>query len=395
MNKIFFILISLFLTQQTWARPEYAARLGVNTCQSCHYNPAGGGLRNPNGKFYGWRARKGVWDGEQKYWHLDLRMNGLYPNRPTENNNGFALMSAVAGVSLPIEKKGDKVSSQIVLSYDMGALAANAPRDAYLQFLSEETGTWTIGRFLAPFGLLTDEHRAFTRLQSKANIYDFEMGGMYSKDLSERVHIDAALTSGFAQGGKFSGGTTTAPEQTSALIVNSRFSPAVIPGFLGLSYRNDRSLIVRDVQAVSAYGALSLERTRVFIPLHILGEVVWAQGWNNQKYNAINLGQFIPGSDLALQNALEKSTSLGMGTEVNYEVNPWWVLQYRYDRIALDQDFSGDVFQRHGFGFKHFFTATTNILVRYEKAESSVKEVPPETVRANKDSFYLILHAWL
>lgn len=395
MNRIYLSLILLLAVGQAWARPEYAARLGINNCQSCHYNPGGGGLRNPNGKFYGWRARHGVWDEDKKYWHIDLRMNGLYPNRATEANNGMALMSAVAGASLPIEKDGDKVRSQIVLAYDMGTIAANGPREVYLQFIPDETSVWTLGRFLAPFGLLTDEHRAFTRLQTKSTIYDFEMGGIYSKDLSERAHIDFSLTTGFAQGGKFTGGTSTTPEQTSAVILNSRFSPSFYPGFLGLSYRSDQSLIVKDVQAASAYSAISLERTRLFIPLHVLGEVVWARGWNNQKYNAINLGQFIPGSDLALQSALEKSESLGMGAEANFEINPWWVLQYRYDRMALDQKFSGDVFQRHGVGFKHFFTATTNILVRYEKAESSVKEVPQESVRANKDSFYFILHAWL
>ncbi len=380
---------------RAWARPEYAARLGITSCQACHYQASGGGLRNPNGKFYGWRARQGEWSGEQKYWHLDLKMNGLYPNRPTETNNGFALMSAVAGVSWPLEKVEENVRSQIVLSYDMGALAANAPREAYVQFISDDSAIWTIGRFLAPFGLMTDEHRAFTRLQTKSTINDFEMGALYSKDFSERWHADISVTSGFAQGGKFTGGTSSTPEQTSALILNARTSPEVWPGFLGLSYRNDQSMIVKDVQALSAYGAISFEKTRHFLPLHILGEVVWAQGWNNQKYNAINMGQFIPGSDLALQEAWSQSRSLGLGSEVIYELDPWWALQYRYDRMALDRDFSGDIFQRHGVGFKHFWTATTNILVRYEKAESSVQEVPAESVRANKDSFYFIFHAWM
>lgn len=395
MKTILLVLIVSIFSSPTWARPEYAARLGINNCQSCHYNPSGGGLRNPNGKFYGWRARQGVWGGEQKYWHIDLRMNGLYPNRATESNNGMALMSAVAGASLPIEKVGEVVRSQIVLAYDMGTVAANGPRETYVQFMPNESETWTLGRFLAPFGLMTDEHRAFTRLQTKTTIYDFEMGGTYSKDFSERLHTDVALTTGFGQGGKFTGGTATTPEQTSAVILNARVSPTSYPGFLGVSYRNDQSLIVKDVQAASLYSAVSLERTQAFIPLHVLGELVWAQGWNNQKYNGLNMGQFIPGSDLALQTALEKSQSLGLGAEANYEINPWWILQYRYDRIALDQHYSGDIFQRHGVGFKHFFTATTNILVRYEKAESSVKEVAQEIVRANKDSFYFILHAWL
>jgi hypothetical protein len=395
MKKYLFVLLVFILSTSAEARPEYAARLGINSCQTCHYNPAGSSLRNPNGKLYGWRAREGVWDGERKYWHIDIRMNGLYPNRPDENNNGLALMSAVAGVSLPIEQLADKIKTQIVLTYDMGTVAANGPRDAYLQFISEDKGTWTLGRFLAPFGLLTDEHRAFTRLQTKTTIYDFEMGGMFSYDFNPRWHLDVALTSGFAQGGKFTGGNNAAPEQTSAVIINTRVSPTAYPGFIGISYRNDQSLIVKDVQAASVYSGISLERTRWFIPLHILTEIVWAQGWNNQKYNGMNMGQFIPGSDMALQTALEKSSSLAAGAEVNYELSPWWVLQYRYDRMALDQGYSGDVFQRHGVGFKHFFTATTNLLVRYEKAESSVKEIPPESVRANKDSFYLILHAWL
>lgn len=395
MNKLIvycgITLLGVFTSIQVLARPEYAAKLSIVNCQTCHYSPSGAGPRNENGTYYGWRSKQAIWDKERKFFHLDMRMNVLYPQRPDQNNNGLALMGATAGVTIPVTPKEGAVPTVLVMTYDMGTLGANAPRDAYVQFPNETYGTFTVGRFLAPFGLITDEHRAYTRLQTKTTINNFEMGVMYSKDLSHLLHVDAAITSGFAQGGAFSGGTTAAPEQTSAGFVNVRFKPWIFPGFVGLSYSNSQSLIVKDVQAASIYGALA----PMSMPFYLLTELVWAQGWNNQKYNAINMGQFVPGSDIALQQALEKSSSLGGGAELGWELNPWWTLQYRYDRLVLDKKFDADAFQRHGVGFKHFVTATTNVLVRYEKAVSTVNEVPMETVRANKDSFYLILNSWL
>lgn len=387
---LLFTLVT-FSINEGWSRPEYAARLHLVNCQTCHYSPSGAGPRNDTGNLYGWKAKQGIWSGEKKFFHLDLRMNALYPQRPDQNNNGFSMMGATAGVTAPVTNKNDQLQTLLVVTYDMGSLAANGPRDAYLQFPNEKYGTFTIGRFLAPFGMLTDEHRAFTRLQTKTTINDFEMGLMYSLDLFRDLHFDIAITSGFAQGGKFSGGTTTTPEQTSAGFINFRYRLPVIPMNIGLSYANHQSLIVKDVQAAS----LSVAVAPLSLPFYFLQDIVWAQGWNNQKYNSINMGQFIPGADLALQAALEKSTSLGAGAELGFELNPWWIIQYRYDRVVLDHNYSGDAFQRHGIGFKHFVTATTNVLLRYEKADSSVKEVPMETVRANKDSFYLIINSWL
>ncbi len=389
---LYFILMGLSLS--AWARPEYAAKMGINDCMVCHYNPSGAGPRTQNGKFYGTRSKTSYWDSSRKYWHLDMRMNGLYPQHPERNNNGMSMMGATVGATAPLvtDEKGN-AQSQAVMTYDMGKLAPNGPHDAYVQFLSADSA-WTLGRFLAPFGLVTDEHRAYTRLQTKTTINDYEMGLMYSHNFTPRVHMDLAVTTGFAQGGTFTGGTDAAPEQTGAAFINARFTPSFWPGFLGLSYSNHQSLLIGQVQSASFYNAISFERLSGYLPLQILGEVVWAQGWNNKQYNGINIGQFV-GSDLALQAAWEKSTSIGAGGEVNYDLTPSWVLQYRYDRISLDKKFSGDVFERQGFGFKHFLHPNVNVLVRYEKATSTVAEVPAESVRANKDSFYFIIHAWL
>ena len=383
------IILIMLCSQSLFARPEYAAKLSLVNCQTCHYSPAGAGPRNETGTFYGWRSKEALWDKERKYFHLDMRMNALYPQKPDQNNNGFALMGATAGITVPVTPQQQSIPTVLVMTYDMGTLGANGARDAYIQFPNDQVGTFTVGRILAPFGLITDEHRAFTRLQTKTTINNFEMGVMYSKDFSAFIHVDAAITTGFAQGGTFTAGNATTPEETSAGFLNLRIKPWSFPGFIGLSYSNSQSLIVKDVQALSAYMAVA----PMSWPVYLLIEGVGAQGWNNQKYNAMNLAQFV--TDPTVQAALEKGRSIGAGAEIGWEINPWWTFQYRYDRMILDRNYDGDAFQRHGIGFKHFVTATTNVLVRYEKAVSSVNEVPMETVRANKDSFYLILSSWL
>ena len=36
-----------------WANPDVSARRCTLDCVGCHYSPAGGGLRTPDGQFYG------------------------------------------------------------------------------------------------------------------------------------------------------------------------------------------------------------------------------------------------------------------------------------------------------------------------------------------------------
>ncbi|TPW16271.1 MAG: Uncharacterized protein FD129_755 [bacterium] len=173
---------SLLLSGEAAARPQYAAREGMN-CISCHVDPDGGGLRHGNGfsyqrgrhafevepKFEEWPAdpelAKGVRIGS------DLRATGLSYDTSDHEEDGeepsvdtprtyasFAMQGAVY--------LGFTPADHVVLYYahDLGA-SSQKQRDWYgmLRGLTSLNLYIKAGQMRTPYGLRLDDHSAFTR----------------------------------------------------------------------------------------------------------------------------------------------------------------------------------------------------------------------------------------
>src|SRR5665213_3386586 len=162
---IFFAII-FFSGLNAAAYPEYSARYNINSCTACHISPVGGGPRTINGKLFGARGYAINKALMQDFVSADFRALFYYPERANETKSGMGIMSgSVAGhVALDEEQKIHLVIEQNIAGFQQANM-----RDTYALYKFSPDGkpAWfeslMVGRFREPFGIVTDEHRTYTR----------------------------------------------------------------------------------------------------------------------------------------------------------------------------------------------------------------------------------------
>ena len=166
-----FITITVFRLNSSFARPEYAARHRITSCTACHYSPAGGGLRTRYGKEYGAHNFKMSSFGQQDWVSADVRFMYVNPQQHQQARGGLAVMAGILGATAPITPEEQKSAIRLVYTHDIAGLAgALESYVRYRRFADPEVHWYPqyflLGRFHAPFGLMTDEHRTYTKMQS-------------------------------------------------------------------------------------------------------------------------------------------------------------------------------------------------------------------------------------
>lgn len=403
-----FLVLSATFSLNAWARPEYAAQTHIVNCATCHSSPYGGGPRNLSGKLFGTRFGKLPWYAQQSYASLDVRGQVYSVQRTppdTSQSKGQMLMNVIPTVALPLsgEAEADPMS-QIILSYSF-APVGNSMREAFLlqRFSPLNEKSWfssvLVGNFTAPFGLLTDEHRTYTKQMVAMTNRNFESGAVLSGDPSQRVHYDFAISSGFSNGGT---GVNSQPNSW-ATFAHIRHQVGSIPLQIGLSEAITGTTSAKEnITATSLYGVFALDQyTAPVFQGNIQIEAVTAHGWNNSAYGTTagdGIGYFIPSTASAWQTALTDSSSMGLSTLVNWDLNRRWTLQYKHEQFVPDTNFSGDYFYRNGGGFKYFFGASGSVTVRYDRGEVTRPGLTKADLAGSKavgDTYFALLHLWL
>jgi hypothetical protein len=376
------------------AKPEYAVKQNMS-CVTCHVSPWGGGPRTVYGKVFGSRDF-----GLAKYSNQDLvsaSLRGLayFPNTPSQTSNGVALMEAAPAVNAVVinaDKKNPEV--RIVGSYNVAPLGAG-PQQVYSRVTtSPEEGSPTyilVGRFNPPFGLLTDEHRTYTRLQTNMTWNNYVTGGAISGTIFPQITYDFALVNDFQNGGLL-----TSNDVTYGLIGNIRWQPVSLPFFFGASQNFEYSQIQPEPYATSLYGALSFYRmTSGAVPLTLLIEGVTARNWDSTTINP-SIGMFfIPQSDSSYQTALASSQSLGVYSLLRFDLTTHWSLIYKFDSLTLNTQYMGDAFLRNGLGFEYAFLSNAYVNVRFEKSQVTRAEIASSNALASQDDIWAMLRLWL
>jgi hypothetical protein len=404
----FILVLILFVTgivtsigPNAFARPEYAAQYRTTNCLACHYNAWGGGPRNIDGKYFG--SRYSSWPSplsQQSWVGADVRSVSYYPKGGTKSRQGTALMTSTASVAAPIKKDEDGSQLTAIAAYSLGVVNVGA-REIFVSWhsapVAERPTAVQFGRFNAPFGLSTDEHRTYTKLLTRTEIFDYEYGGSISGDPLESLHYDFALTNGLQSGGNFNANSPAAEDATSAAFANLRWSPVAAPLFLGLSAGyHDRLSPNKDPYAVAGYVVLSLDRaTGNRVMGSVLGEAVYAEHWADADINP-NIGRyFIPPGDATYTSAIKNVPALAYVTQLNLNVKKNLVAQYKLDSITFDPKYSGDRYLRHGFGVKYFFDSNIIITTRYEIADVGRPEFKDKLAYAAQDAFWAMFQLWL
>lgn len=160
------LLLSILLNAVPTAEalPKFASRLGVS-CQSCHVNPTGKGMRNEFGRTYGmddltmerWKERS----------DLEEISLSLTPNIDVGIDvRTLFFAEQQSGQSSTLQMQGDiyfdiRLNKWVRLYLDKGlyngfeafALAKGLPWDGYVK----------AGKFMPAYGTRTDDHNAFIR----------------------------------------------------------------------------------------------------------------------------------------------------------------------------------------------------------------------------------------
>ncbi|MFL5813977.1 MAG: hypothetical protein ACJ763_10405 [Bdellovibrionia bacterium] len=395
-------VLNLVCSSSSDARPEYATKEKAN-CVACHANPWGGGPRNVFGKVYGSHGFNPAKTSSLDLYYADVRFIDYLPTtKTTQRPNGLALMEAAVTGNVSIIQGEGGSEMRGVLTYNMSPLAGSQVREAYLRFQLATEGAaiptyFMVGRFYVPFGLLTDEHRTYTRLQTNSMFNNYDVGGAISWNFNPDWHGDFALVNDFQTGGNF-----TAADLTLGAVLNTRWNPRQLPFLLGISGNFQKTTKFPQPFAISEYGVLSFDRlTQNKISANLSLEAVEALNWNNPTLNngQINPGLatfFTPGgsTDPYIRSIAYKQ-SRGYYALFKYNLTHVWTPFYKLDYINLDTGSESNQFLRHGFGVEAYLNSNLILNVRYEYAYVARPEIVDTNVLATQTDIFAMLRFWM
>jgi hypothetical protein len=334
--------------------PLYAARTG-NQCQTCHFDPNGGGPRNEFGFAFA-KARHSLepeTDSTSAWGSLDLtnrigekmpvyigvnqRFMMLANNAPsttTPNPSGIdrlGFMNMENGIHLAFQPH-----PRITLSYTLDVLGFSSSnlertKDAYGMFTGlPMNGYIRAGRFRTPFGLRMDDHTVATR----NSFLDFSTQESFlpydSRSPDEGVEVGAdhgpffgraAFTNGPLDQADVLGGTSVYAEtKTIKLGMNDSHYQGAVSFYDAFNQESSASQFKR----ATRWGYYAMSHTG---PLAFIGEI--AAGTDEQF------------------GGLPKRNSLAYYAELDYAPKRWVNVRGRYDRLELGRSSDANKHQRY------------------------------------------------
>ncbi len=386
------LLTGLFISSPLSARPEYALEQKAD-CSACHVTPYGGGQRNEFGKTFGIKGFKASKEKLNRDLSIDARMVGYYTKQEPAKRSGIGVMSTIVSGEKALENA--ELPLSIVAAYDLGMFEPGL-REMYIKsaIKSNENGAvFMVGKFQAPFGLMTDEHRSYTRMLTKTTNREFESGANVSAFAWNRFHADVAVVNGYQSGGAFTEG-----DVTQGAIANLRYTSAFAPIMIGGSYavHQRREKQPEIARAYAGYAGLTLKNlTGGYVPVTVLAEKVYAKHYTNPDENPYINRYFVPieGFDNYVSEIQEKEATADL-VVTRLSITPKFSLLYKYDRLLLDKDFPGDAYERHGYGIDHKLHQAINLQLRYEEGTVGREGLDSSNVAAARDVFLAVLHVW-
>ncbi|GEM_PF-2866299 len=147
MNRLLMATLTLALPMAVFAEPQFAAFKGVS-CQSCHVDSYGGGMRSAKEGSWQWITPRLLVGG-------NFRLLGLVDNRPAGQRRLFFPMEGALHVNFEVS---DNVS--VVASNDFGNLRELY---AYVDNLKKVPVAIKAGVFPLPYGLNIPDHTSFIK----------------------------------------------------------------------------------------------------------------------------------------------------------------------------------------------------------------------------------------
>lgn len=380
-----FSLLVFFFGITAEGRPEYAVRHNNISCTSCHYSPVGGGALNFEGKKFQTRWFKTNPLEIQKYISSQFIGLGYLPEKSKTSSSGLGLMAGLFSAHVPLSTKENTF---LVIETNVAGFSTAPLRDTYFlyKFNPEKIYNWfdtvLVGRFRAPFGLITNEHRTYTKIQTGTRWFDFETGFMLSGNPTSQTHYDLALVNGK----NFSGdGLNTGQAHAWGTILNFRYMPSFFQ--VGSSYSHYKVPLTESSYSWSTYSIISFARWNYnLIPATLKLEYAEARGFNS----ILNQGN---ASDPNYVNSILSSRSKGFLASMEWLLTEKFILTYKFDWLTPDGNYPIDTYQRHGFGFRSSMSPNVFITYRTEFAHATHPTENSKNGQLAQNSNFLLLEA--
>lgn len=359
----------LFHNSTCQARPEYAVKYNINRCTTCHVSPTGGGPRNTMGKTIG------AFGYPPNQWNQNDIFGGniiliyLRPHDARNARGGMGVMNGSAWINLKINEETAANDFRLVAEQNIGGFNAG-PRNWFGRWhlARHNARSWTpeylmVGRFVPAFGLMTDEHQTYVRLQTGTPWNtSLDMGILWSGNPTEDLHYDIAIVNGRKNSGQ---GINQGLAEQWGSVLNVRWLSDKWPLMIGASTsRYPATTLSGEAKAHSIYAVVSIARwSQNIFPLSVSVEIDRAKNWNSSFAPA-----FV--SDPTYAQNINSTSSEGRYLLADYEFRPYLSLQYKYDELTLNRNFPADTYRRHGLGFKYRFDNNAWLMLRAEKALS-------------------------
>ncbi len=301
----------------------------------------------------------------QDYVGADFRALFYYPEKAGSSKDGAGIMSGSVFGHVAVD---EAQRIHLVLEHNIAGFSAGPYRDTYALFQfhnRDERPHWfeslLVGRFRTPFGIVTDEHRTYTRIQTQTEWFSFDTGAMLSGQPSEDLHYDLALVNGDRHSGA---NLNNGNAERFGATLNLRYMLG--PIMLGTSLSHyDRRPSKESRQALSLYAVASLARwTDDNLPLSIKVETVRARNWND------HLGQGFA-ADQSYVSSIRTAESSTWLAWLEYAFTSKFILLYKYDFLRPDRDYPADIYDRHGLGIRWYIGPNTVIQARTELARAT------------------------
>ncbi len=335
------LVCSLLFSATAFSLPRFASRTNFS-CQSCHVNPSGGGMRNAFGLTYG-REEIVLESTQEEYglgefttqindfisYGVDFRFLAFYQKKksPDESRSSFFPMQADVYFNFAISKRVSLFANPAFgpfNRYEVFGIARILPANGYVK----------LGRFTPPYGLRLDDHTSSVRDVTPFRNNTGQQTGIELGLNPGPFTLLAALTNGVV--GDRDGDMAKAVFGKA----EGRFNLGPANLMLGVSSYNDVSGPER-YNMLGGYGALTL-----FDRFTVGGDVERIRG--NSTLMGVN-------GDRLQRNATGKSLKqLAVMVEGNYMVVPGFDLKVIYDFFDPDTDVQTGSVTRLSGGFEFF-----------------------------------------
>jgi hypothetical protein len=348
------VLILLATTALTHSLPRFGTKTNLS-CQSCHVNPSGGGMRNQFGQEFGreklsmvsWRKEFDLPEfstsiTENLTYGADFRFLAFYQSRtnPDASTSSFFPMQTDLYFNLAVAKKINLYLNPAFGPYnrlEAFAVARVLPQGGYIK----------AGRFAPPHGIRLDDHTSFVRQSTPFRNNAGQQTGIEIGFSPAPLSVMGAVTNGVR--GDIDGGLAKAV--FGRVEAHGALGPVNLQG--ALSSYNDASGGEK-LNLLSGFGAATIMER-----LTIMGTVERIQG---------NSASMSTSSDRNLRNSAGRSLKqIAVLVEADYLITEGIDLKFMYDFFDPNTELKSGSATRYSGGIEFFPVGGVEVrpLIRY------------------------------